>query len=214
MIRVLLVDDHELVRSGIAHLLSKHEAIHVVGAACSGEEAIRMVDDLKPEVVLMDISMPGIGGIEASRKINMKHPEVKLIALSALSDGPLPQQLLSAGAQGYISKSCSVTELIHAIMLVHGGRRYLSADVANELALSHLAGAATGSPFEQLTQREMQIVLLTMQGKGPSEIADLLKISRKTVSTYRFRVDSKLGVKNDVELFRLCMKHNLLTQSV
>lgn len=211
MVRVLLVDDHELVRTGIAHLLGKHEAIQVVGFACSGEEAIKLVDSLKPDVVLMDISMPGMGGIEASRKINMKHPGVKIIALSALANGPIPRQLLDAGAQGYLSKSCSVTELIRAVMAVHGGKRYLSADVANELALSQLSGTASGSPFEQLTQRELQIVLLTLQGKDPAEIADLLMISRKTVSTYRYRVDAKLGIKNDVELVCLSLKHKLIT---
>ncbi len=209
MVNVLLVDDHELVRTGIQHLLTENAAINVVGVASSGEEAVKMVDALQPDVVLMDINMPGIGGIEASRKINKKHPKIKIIALSALSDGPIPQQLLNAGAQGYVSKSCSVTELINAVMTVQGGKRYLSFDVANQLALSHVPGSQTGSPFEQLSQRELQIVMLTLQGWDVGEMADLLLISPKTVSTYRYRVYGKLGVKNDVELMRLSMKHNL-----
>jgi len=212
MVNVLLVDDHELVRTGIERLLASNQSIDVVGVACSGEEAIKMVDALKPDVVLMDIHMPGIGGIEASRKISTKHPGVKIIALSALADGPIPQQLLGAGAQGYISKSCSVAELIGAVMAVHGGKRYLSADVASTLALSHCQGTQTGSPFEQLSQREMQIVLLTLQGKDVAEIAKLLMISPKTVSTYRYRTYGKLGVKNDVELVRLSLKHQLNTE--
>jgi len=209
MVNVLLVDDHELVRTGIQHLLAENAAINVIGVASSGEAAVKMVDALQPDVVLMDINMPGIGGIEASRKINKKHPKIKIIALSALSDGPIPQQLLNAGAQGYVSKSCSVTELINAVMTVQGGKRYLSFDVANQLALSHVPGSQTGSPFEQLSQRELQIVMLTLQGRDVGEMADLLLISPKTVSTYRYRVYGKLGVKNDVELMRLSMKHNL-----
>ncbi len=215
MVNVLLVDDHKLVRTGIERLLAENKSINVVGVASSGEEAIKvassgeeaikvassgeeaikMVDALQPDVVLMDIHMPGIGGIEASRKINKRHPKVKIIALSALSDGPIPQQLLNAGVQGYVSKSCSVTELINAVMAVQAGKRYLSFDVANQLALSHVTGTQTGSPFEQLSQRELQIVMLTLQGQDVAEIADLLTISPKTVSTYRYRLYGKLGVK-------------------
>jgi two-component system invasion response regulator UvrY len=212
MVNVLLVDDHELVRTGIQYLLAENDAITVVGVACSGEEAIKMVDALKPDVVLMDIHMPGIGGIEASRKIRKRHPNVKIITLSALSDGPIPQQFLSAGAQGYISKSCSVTELINAVMTVYNGKRYLSLDVANQIALSHVEGQ-TGSPFEQLSERELQIVLLALQGREVGEIARMLTISPKTVSTYRYRVYDKLVVKNDMELMRLSMKHNLITDT-
>ncbi len=154
--------------------------------------------------------MPGIGGIEASRKITKKHPRIKIIALSVLSDGPIPQQLLSAGAQGFVSKSCSANELINAVMAVHGGKRYLSNDVANVLALSHITGSETCSPFEQLSQRELQIVLMALQGWDMQEIAKMLMISPKTVSTYRHRVNDKLKVKNDMELMRLSIKHNLI----
>ncbi len=213
MVKVLLVDDHELVRTGIEHLLTENEEIDVVGVAGSGEEAIKLVDKLQPEVVLMDVNMPGIGGIEASRKINQKHPWVKIIALSVLSDGPIPQQFLNSGAQGYISKSCSVGEMIKAVKAVHGGKRYLSADVANQMALSRIPGSQSMSPFEQLSRRELQIVLLALQGKNVQEIAKLLMISPKTVSTYRHRVNGKLGVKNDMELMRLSIKHNLTKET-
>jgi two-component system invasion response regulator UvrY len=212
MVNVLLVDDHELVRTGIERLLSSSQGINVVGVACCGEDAIKMVDALKPDVVLMDIHMPGMGGIEASRKIYMKHPGVKIVALSALSDGPIPHQLMSEGAQGYVSKSCSVAELIKAVEIVHAGKRYLSADVASGMALSHLQGTPTGSPFEQLSKREMQIVLMALQGKDVAEIAGLLMISPKTVSTYRYRVYAKLGVKNDVGLVRLSQRHKFDTE--
>lgn len=210
MINVLLVDDHILVRTGIEHLLEESSGISVIGVACSGEEALEQVKALKPDVVLMDINMPGIGGIEASRKINQRHPEVKIIVLSVYADGPFPHQLLSIGAHGYISKSCPPNELISAVWAVFNGRRYLSADVANELALSTLPGNSNASPFEQLSQRELQVVMMTLQGKSIQEMAEMLRISPKTVNTYRYRLYEKLGVKNDVELTRLSVKYKLI----
>lgn len=211
MINVLLVDDHELVRTGIEHLLRDVEDIEVVGVARTGEEAIGLVDKLQPDIVLMDINMPGIGGIEASRKIYKKHPDIKIIALSVYADGPYPQQLMTIGACGFISKNCHVTELIEAIHTVYNGKRYLSADVASEIALSNIPGIEPNvSPFEQLSQRELQIAIMTLQGRQIQEIGDMLMISAKTVSTYRHRLYKKLGVKNDVELMRLSMKFNLL----
>jgi two-component system invasion response regulator UvrY len=210
MIKVLLVDDHILVRTGIEHLLEESSGINVVGVACSGEEALEQVKALKPDVVLMDINMPGIGGIEASRKINQRHPEVKIIALSVYADGPFPHQLLSIGAHGYISKSCPPGELISAVWAVFNGKRYLSTDVANELALSTLPGNSNVSPFDQLSQRELQVVMMTLQGKSIQEMAEMLRISPKTVNTYRYRLYEKLGVKNDVELTRLSVKYKLI----
>ena len=209
MIRVLLVDDHELVRSGIEHLLNDSDGIDVVGVARSGEEALTRVEDLNPDVVLMDINMPGIGGIEASRKLRQKYPDIKIIALSVHDDGPFPNQLLKVGAQGFISKSSPASEMVNAIELVHGGNRYLCADVANKIALSSFPGNHA-SPFEQLSQREMQVVMLTLQGKSIQEIADMLLISPKTVNTYRYRVYEKIAVKNDVELTKLALKHNII----
>ena len=208
MVNVLLVDDHELVRTGIQHLLAESESITVVGVAGSGEEAIKMVDTLQPDIVLMDIYMPGIGGIEASRKINRRHPGVKIIILTVLTDGPVPQQMLSAGVDGYVTKTCSIAELVAAIRTVSAGERYLCYTMASKLALSNLA-TSKGSPFEQLSQRELQVVLMTLQGRDLGKIAESLMISPKTVSTYRHRIYEKLGVKNGVELMRLALKHNI-----
>ncbi len=213
MVNVLLVDDHELVRSGIEHLLNESSGIRVVGVASSGEESIEKADALKPDVILMDISMPGIGGIEASRKIRQKHPETKIIALSIHAEGPFPHHLLRAGAQGFISKNCPVNELINAIWTVYRGQKYLSSDVANQLALASLPGNWS-SPFESLSQREMQIVILTLQSKSIQEIAEMLSISPKTVNTYRYRVYEKVAVKNDVELTRLAAKYKLINDTV
>jgi len=212
MINVLLVDDHELVRTGIETLLNKANGITVVGVAGTGEDAIVRVEDLRPDVVLMDINMPGIGGIEASRKIYRRNPETKVIALSVHDDGPFLHQLLRIGAHGFISKSSPVSEMVKAIHSVHQGKRYLCSEVANKIALAAVPGAPI-SPFEQLSQREMQVVILTLQGKSIREIADMLLISSKTVNTYRYRVYEKLNVKNDVELTRLAMRHNIISDA-
>ena len=208
MVNVLLVDDHELVRTGIQHLLVESESIIVVGVAGSGEEAIKMVDTLRPDIVLMDINMPGIGGMEASRRINQRHPGVKIIILTVLTDGPVPQQMLTAGVDGYVTKTCSIAELVAAIRAVSAGERYLCYNMASKLAFSNLA-TCKGSPFEQLSQRELQVVLMTLQGRDLGEIAQSLLISPKTVSTYRHRIYEKLEVKNGVELIRLALKHNI-----
>ena len=213
MVNVLLVDDHELVRTGIQHLLDGNESVNVTGVASSGEEAIQMVDALLPDIVLMDIYMPGIGGIEASRKISQRHPSVKIIILTVLADGPLPQQMLSAGVQGYVTKTCSISELIAAIKAVSVGGRYLCHEMASKLALSSLA-TGKGSPFEELSHRELQVVLMTLQGRDLGEIAQALAISPKTVSTYRSRVYEKLAVKNNIELMRLAFKYNIAIDSV
>lgn len=211
MIRILLVDDHELVRTGIEYLLKKDPDINVVGVACSGEEAIEQTERLKPDVVIMDINMPGIGGIEACRKITRKHPRMKIVALSVYADGPFPNQLLSSGADGYVSKSCSPSELISAVRTVHKGKRYLSPDVASKIALASMSGQAGATPFDQLSYRELQIVIMTLQAKSTQDMAETLKISPKTVNTYRYRSFEKLAVKNNVELTRLATRYELIS---
>ena len=212
MITILLVDDHELVRTGIEHLLGREKDFRVVGTASSGEEAIELVDHLLPEVILMDINMPGIGGIEACRKISQRHPEIKIIALSVHAEGPFPQQLLSLGAHGYVSKSCPHNELLAAVRSVSAGQRYLSQDIANMLAMESLPGRTT-TPFEQLSYRELQVVIMTLQGKALHEVGDMLEISPKTATTYRARAYEKLGVKNEVELTRLAGRFNLSSET-
>lgn len=205
MIRILLVDDHELVRRGIAALLNTAEDMEVLGVAQSGEEAVSLVVSLSADVVLMDINMPGIGGVEACRRILRRDPNVKIIAISVHNDGPIPQQLLKIGVMGFISKGSSVEEMVLAIRKVMTGKRYLCTEVANNLALQGLPGNLE-SPFEKLSQREAEVVTLILQGKSIQEMADMLVISDKTVNTYRYRLYEKLNVKNDVELTRLAVK--------
>jgi two-component system invasion response regulator UvrY len=210
MIEVLLVDDHELVRSGIESLLNKTDGIRVVGVASSGEEAIQRVDELNPDIVVMDLNMPGIGGIEASRRLYRTHTDIKIIAMSIHDDGPFPRHLLRIGAHGFVSKRSRAVEMIDAIQAVHEGKRYLCSAVVDRLALESSFSNDLASPFDQLSQRELQVVLMTLQGKSIQEIAAILTISPKTVNTYRYRLYEKLSIKNDVELTRLAIRHNLI----
>jgi two-component system invasion response regulator UvrY len=205
MISVLLVDDHELVRTGIEALLNDIEDITVIGVAKSGEEAVEAFAELSADVVLMDINMPGIGGVEACRRILQLDPDVKIIAVSVHNDGPIPHQLLKIGVLSFISKGSPVDEMVYAIRKVMEGKRYLCSEVANNLAFQGLPGS-NESPFTLLSQREAEVVTLILQGKTIKEMSEMLLLSDKTVNTYRYRLYSKLHVKNDVELIRLAIK--------
>jgi two-component system invasion response regulator UvrY len=208
MIKVLLVDDHEIVRSGVEALLNKAKDIKVVAVAKTGEDSVGAVARYQPDVVVMDINMPGIGGVEACRRILNDNPEVKIIALSVCNDGPIPLQLLRMGALGFISKGSPVEEMVTAIRRVMSGQRYLCAEVANNLAFIGLPGHE--SPFSKLSQREAEVVSLILQGKTIKEMSEMLALSDKTINTYRYRLYEKLKVKNDVELTRLAIKFDYL----
>ncbi|MEQ1527873.1 MAG: response regulator [Methylococcales bacterium] len=205
MIRVLLVDDHELVRTGIEALLNKAEDIQVVRVSKSGEEAIAAVNEVAVDVVLMDVNMPGIGGVEACRRILQHDRDVKIIAVSVHNNGPIPNQLLKLGVLGFVSKNSPVEEMIQAIRTVMLGKIYICVEVANNLAFQGLLGS-NESPFAKLSQREAEIVNLILQGKTIKEMADMLVLSDKTINTYRYRLYEKLKIKNDVELTCLAVK--------
>ncbi len=213
MIKVLIVDDHELVRTGIRRLLDDIEDISVVGEASSGEEALEAIRTKSPNVVLMDVNMPGIGGLEATRKVRQVAPGVGVIALTVHTDAPFPGRLIQAGAMGYLSKGGSLDEMVHAIREVAEGRRYISPSIAQDLAFSALDrddSATEESPFAELSHRELQVVLMLVQGHSVSDISGKLHISPKTVATYRYRVFDKLGVRNDAGLTRLALRFGLL----
>ncbi|HHH40230.1 MAG TPA: response regulator [Sedimenticola sp.] len=213
MIRVLLVDDHELVRTGFRHILASDPGIEVVGEAESGEAAVEQAQRLNPDLVLMDISMPGIGGIEATRKIRRFSPATQVIAVTVHTDAPFPDQLHSAGALGYLTKGCPAEEMFEAIHSVASGHPYISSDVSRKLTLARLSGIEPDSPFSVLSQREMQVLLMITQGRKTQEISDTLCLSPKTVSTYRHRLFEKLQVGTDVELTHLALRHGLLGDS-
>jgi two-component system, NarL family, invasion response regulator UvrY len=209
MIKVLLVDDHELVRTGIRRILEEAGDIEVVGEAADGDEALRMARRLGPNVVLMDINMPGMGGIEATRRMIRLEPDAKIIALTVLDDDPFPARLSEAGAVGYLSKGCPAAEMIEAVRTVYRGMPYIAASVARKHMLAGWQGA-TATPFEELSSREMQVAMMILEGQRTPEISDALSLSPKTVSTYRQRIYEKLNVKTDVELTRLAYRHGLI----
>ena len=209
MIKVLLVDDHELVRKGIRRLLEDSTGIKVVSEAGNGEEAFDEVKKHKPSVVLMDVNMPGIGGLEATRKLLQLDPSLKVIIVTIHTAEPFPTKLLEAGASGYLTKDCGISEIVKAIRAVSKGERYLSADVAQHMALTMMPGSKQ-SPFQTLSQREMQVMMMVTQGQNVQQISDKLCLSPKTISTYRHRLFEKLNVENDVELTRLAIRHGMI----
>lgn len=209
MIKVLLVDDHELVRSGIEALLSAVEDITVIGVCDCGEQALQIIDQETPDVILMDINMPGMGGFEACRRIIQTLPSIKIIGLSVHNNGPIPQQLLKLGVGGFVSKGSPASEMVRAIRTVMSGKRYLCQDVASNMAFESLPGGDQ-PPFAKLSQRESEVVRLILQGKSIQEMSETLQLNAKTVNTYRYRLYNKLNIKNDVELTRLAVKFNYL----
>jgi two-component system invasion response regulator UvrY len=209
-IQVMLVDDHDLIRYGLRRLLEDQSGIDVVDEASSGEQAMEKVRTVKPDVVLMDINMPGIGGFEATSRITQTHPESKVIVLTVHSEGPLPKRILEAGASGYLTKGCPVEEMVEAIQKVNAGQRYIAPTIAQQLALSMLPGEE--SVIDILSQRELQVLIMIARGMRTNKISDMLNLSPKTISTYRKRLHDKLDVSNDVEMMHLAIKHGLLEE--
>lgn len=210
MIKVFVVDDHDLVRTGITRMLSDVSGLVVVGEAASGEEALRDVRDANPDVVLMDAKMPGIGGLEATRKLLRQNADVKVIAVTVCGDEPFPSRFLQAGASGYLTKGAAIDEMVKAIRLVHSGQRYISPEVAQALALKPFTNDGERSPFDQLSERELQIAMMVVNCQKVQEISDKLFLSPKTVNSYRYRVFDKLGITSDVELTLLAIRHGMV----
>jgi two-component system invasion response regulator UvrY len=209
LIKILLVDDHELVRLGIKRILQDVSGLKVVGETSTGEEAVRLSKELIPDVVLMDVQMPGIGGLEATRKMVRHNPDIKVLALTIYGDEPYPSRLLQAGAVGYMTKGCAADEMIRAIRTVHSGQRYISSDIAQQLALKRFT-KAEDSPLDILSERELQIMLMITSGQKVQEISTKLCLSPKTVNSYRYRVFEKLSINSDVELTLLAIRLGLL----
>ncbi|MCW1937058.1 UvrY/SirA/GacA family response regulator transcription factor [Pseudomonas sp. MDMC_285] len=210
MIRVLVVDDHDLVRTGIARMLADIDGLQVVGQACTGEEALLKVRELKPDVVLMDVKMPGIGGLEATRKLMRSHPDIKVVAVTVCEEDPFPTRLLQAGAAGYLTKGAALDEMVQAIRLVFAGQRYIDPQIAQQLALKSFQPQNSGSPFDLLSEREIQIALMIANCHKVQNISDKLCLSPKTVNTYRYRIFEKLSITSDVELALLAVRHGMV----
>lgn len=210
MIKVLVVDDHDLVRAGITRMLADIDGLQVVGQAESGEEALIRARELKPDVVLMDVKMPGIGGLEATRKLIRSHPDIKVLAVTACEEDPFPTWLLQAGAAGYLTKGAALDEMVRAIRMAFAGQRYISPAIAQQLALKSFEPQTKGSPFELLSEREVQIALMIASCQKVQNISDKLCLSPKTVNTYRYRIFDKLAISSDVELALLAVRHGMV----
>tara|TARA_R110002072_G_scaffold301462_2_gene481242 strand:- start:2547 stop:3176 length:630 start_codon:yes stop_codon:yes gene_type:complete len=203
---VLVVDDHELIRAGIARMLLDDGNIEVVGEASSGEEVLDMLRASGPDVVLMDLKMPGIGGLEATRRIKRVRENTQIVVVTACIDDPYPAHVMESGASAYISKNSHISEIIRAIKSVYRGERYISSDIAQMMALNK----TKDSMFDSLSERELQIAMMIMDCQKVQNISDKLCLSPKTVNSYRYRIFEKLNVNSDVELTLLAVRNGLL----
>mgnify|MGYP006429698893 FL=1 len=210
MVKILLVDDHELVRSGIRLILERVAGFVVVAEVKSGEDAIRYCRKDAPDIVLMDVNMPGIGGLEATKQIVRLSENTRVICLSMHTENPIPAKVMQMGASGFITKDAESEEMIRAIHKVAAGQKYVSPDIAQQIAIGKL-DFNDANPFEQLSDRELEITLMLVKGQRVPGIANSLNISAKTVNTYRYRMFEKLDISTDVELTHLALRYKLIT---
>lgn len=206
-IRVFLVDDHALVRTGMRMILASELDIEVVGEAETGEAALPEIRRLTPDVVLCDLHLPGLSGLEVTERIVRGKYGPRVIVVSVLEDGPMPRRLIDAGASGYVGKAGDASELLRAVRVVAAGKRYLATSIAQNMALSALAG--DDSPFDQLSARELEIAMLLIQGLRQEEIARRLSLSAKTVNTHKTRMFTKLQLQDTIALARLAGQYGL-----
>jgi len=209
MIKVIIVDDHDLIRAGIRHMLTDAPGIKVVGETNNGEDVLKLVRESSPDLVLMDIRMPGIGGLEATRKILRFSPDTKILIITACKDDMHPSRLLQIGASGYLTKDASMEEMVKAVRNVYAGQTYVSQEIAQQLALKNVKDIDK-TPFDDLSGRELQVALMIVKGLKTSEISDKLNLSTKTVNSYRYRIFNKLKLKGDVELVHLALQYGLI----
>ena len=209
MIRVMLVDDHAVVRTGFRLLLISMAEVSVVAEADSGEAACKLYPELLPDVVVMDLSMPGMGGLEALRRIRARYPHAKVLTLSAHDDPMHARRALQEGALGFLSKRSAPEALIAAVTIVAGGQRYLDTPLAQKLALAEIDGAAK-SPVERLSEREFEVFVRLAGGATVQRIAQDLNLSASTVGTHLYNIKQKLGVVNQSELTLLAIRHGLI----
>jgi len=212
MIKIILVDDHALVRTGLRRLLDDVNDITVIGEADNGNDAIVLVKELDPHIAILDINMPGLNGIKTTEILRCDYPELKIIIISMHSDEMFPQRLIKAGANAYLTKDSGIKEILHAIGEVMECRSYICTEVVQKLALVN-SGASSASPFKNLSKRELEVLSLMIQGLKVADISDKLCLSPKTISTYRYRLFSKLSVQNDIELAKLAMQHGFLEET-
>jgi len=213
-IRVLVADDHAIVREGLCMMLENQPDMDVVGRAANGREAIQLVDKYEPDVVVIDISMPELNGIEAIQQMLPLHPQMKVVVLSIHETKPYVYRALKAGAKGYLLKETAGLEVLEAVRAVHRGERYLSQRISELLmdaAFLHLEASVDVSLLETLSPREREILQLVAEGKTSQEIGERLFISPKTVDTYRSRLMVKIGVEDMASLIKFAIQHGVIS---
>ena len=210
-IRVLLADDHKIVRQGLRGLLEKQEDVEVVGEAEDGRTTLKLVEQVAPDIVIMDVSMPDLNGIEATRQIAAKYPSVKVIGLSMYADRRFIKGMLNAGASGYLPKDCAFEELVKAVRAAVANQTYLSPAIADIVVREYLTRSekTDSTVFSMLTSREREVLQLLAEGRSTSEIARRLSVSVKTVETHRQRIMTKLNIHSLAELIKYAIREGL-----
>jgi two-component system invasion response regulator UvrY len=210
LIKIIVIDDHDLVRAGLSRILEDVENFSVVGTGDSGEKALQLVRQLTPDVVMMDVKMPGMGGVEATKRIKLANSHIKLIAVTSCDNDLYPSKIMRAGASAYLTKSATPDEMIEAVNRVMAGKTYMSNEIAQQLALkSSLGKGDPDSPFSGLSDRELQVAMMTIRGQKPNDIAGILNVSAKTVNSFRYRIFEKFNINSDVELVLFAVKHKV-----
>ncbi len=212
-IRVLIVDDHTLVRDGIRALLELVANIEVVGEATNGKEALEKVEQLAPDVVLMDLAMPIMGGLEATRRIRKQFPETKVLALTQYDDSDYVIPVIEAGARGFVTKMAAFSELASAIQAVYSGDSYLSPSAAAALVQEYQQKTTVEGekdPYQQLTDREREVLKLVVEGHTARKIADMLVVSPKTVEWYKTSLMNKLNIRNKTDLIKFAIRKGII----
>jgi two-component system invasion response regulator UvrY len=207
-LKVLLVDDHSVVRMGFKMLIDSEKDMKVIAESETGEDGIQKYQELKPDVTIMDITMPGIGGLEAIERIIAKDKNAKILVLSAHEDSVHPKRVLSAGAIGYLTKRSAAEELISAIRTVGSGKKYIESSVAQQLAITQLSGE--NDPTEILSDREFEVFIALAKGKSTNEIADTMCLSPRTVGTHLYNIKQKLNANNSAEIALIAIRCGLI----
>jgi len=210
MIKVILIDDHTLVRFGFRQIIEAEKGIEVIGEAGTGVEGIQMVRAAKPDVVVLDIKLPDISGLEVTQKLSAREPYSKILIVSAMDSHSFPYRLLEAGALGYLSKNASPKDFIGAIKAVYNNQRYLGPEISQQVALAKVNANAPGD-LSALSDRETEVMMMVVRGFVVKEIAQKLNLSSKTVHSYRSRIFEKMQVRNDTALTLLAIKNKIIS---
>jgi DNA-binding NarL/FixJ family response regulator len=207
-IRVFVVDDHVIVRTGLCKILGDEADVDIIGHAESGEDALPQLRRLRPDVLVCDVHLPGISGLEVTERVVRGGYGTRVVVVSAAQEGPLPRRAMEAGASAYVGKSHDVTELLRALRDVARGKRYLATGIAQQIALAGIDGGE-GSPFDALSPRELEVALLLARGLRQEDIAGRLSLSAKTINTHKSRLFDKLGIRDPIALARMASRYGM-----